>query len=463
MQTDYKTLWNKCLSVIKDIVPAAAFDTWFKPIVPLSYENNNFTIEVPSQFFYEYLETKYVNVLKVTLYRVVGQGTVLIYRIKVVGNQQKSSGGTIDIPMNDGVINQKREEPTHMLLDKPERMMWNSHLSPKYSFDNYFEGTSNRLVRSASEAIAQDPGKTFNPMFVFGPSGVGKTHLCHAIGNRIQEIHPEKRVLYISAHLFTVQYTEAIRKNVTNDFMYFYQGVDVLILDDIQELIGKDKTQNTFFHIFNHLHTLGKQLILTSDKAPVDMQGMEERLITRLKWGLTAELDRPDLDLRKKILKNEISKNGVVIPDDVFNFIASNVTDNVRAVEGIVASLLAYSTAFDRTIDLPLTKQVVSRVVKIEKKQISVESIQDLVCKYYNLELAAIQTNSRKREIVQARQVAMYLAKKYTDASFSHIGKIVGKRDHATVLHACKTIKDQIETNRSFRSSVEEIEGMLRS
>lgn len=462
MQTDYKTLWNKCLSVIKDIVPAAAFDTWFKPIVPLSYENNNFTIEVPSQFFYEYLETKYVNVLKVTLYRVVGQGTVLIYRIKVVGNQQKSSGGTIDIPMNDGVINQKREEPTHMLLDKPERMMWNSHLSPKYSFDNYFEGTSNRLVRSASEAIAQDPGKTFNPMFVFGPSGVGKTHLCHAIGNRIQEIHPEKRVLYISAHLFTVQYTEAIRKNVTNDFMYFYQGVDVLILDDIQELIGKDKTQNTFFHIFNHLHTLGKQLILTSDKAPVDMQGMEERLITRLKWGLTAELDRPDLDLRKKILKNEISKNGVVIPDDVFNFIASNVTDNVRAVEGIVASLLAYSTAFDRTIDLPLTKQVVSRVVKIEKKQISVESIQDLVCKYYNLELAAIQTNSRKREIVQARQVAMYLAKKYTDASFSHIGKIVGKRDHATVLHACKTIKDQIETNRSFRSSVEEIEGMLR-
>lgn len=461
MQTDYQTLWNKCLSVIKDIVPAAAFDTWFKPIVPLSYENNNFTIEVPSQFFYEYLETKYVNVLKVTLYRVVGKGTVLIYRIKVVGNQQKSSGGTIDLPMNDGVVNPKREEPRPMVMDRAERMMWNSHLSPKYSFDNYFEGTSNRLVRSASEAIAQNPGKTFNPMFVFGPSGVGKTHLCHAIGNRIQEIHPEKRVLYISAHLFTVQYTEAIRKNVTNDFMYFYQGVDVLILDDIQELIGKDKTQNTFFHIFNHLHTLGKQLILTSDKAPVDMHGMEERLITRLKWGLTAELDRPDLDLRKKILKNEISKNGVVIPDDVFNFIASNVTDNVRAVEGIVASLLAYSTAFDRTIDLPLTKQVVSRVVKIEKKQISVESIQDLVCKYYNLELAAIQTNSRKREIVQARQVAMYLSKKYTDASFSHIGKIVGKRDHATVLHACKTIKDQIETNRAFRSSVEEIEGML--
>ena len=238
---------------------------------------------------------------------------------------------------------------------------------------------------------------------------------------------------------------------------------DVLILDDIQELIGKDKTQNTFFHIFNHLHLLGKQLILTSDKAPVDLQGMEERLITRLKWGLTAELDRPDLDLRKKILKNKISHDGVVIPDDVFNFIASNVTENVRDVEGIVASLLAYSTAFNRMIDLPLTKQVVSRVVKLEKKQVSVESIQDVVCKYYNLELAAIQTNSRKREIVQARQVTMYLAKKYTDSSFSHIGKIVGKRDHATVLHACKTVRDQIETNKSFRSSVEEIEALLKA
>jgi chromosomal replication initiator protein len=245
--------------------------------------------------------------------------------------------------------------------------------------------------------------------------------------------------------------------------MYFYQGVDVLILDDIQELIGKDKTQNTFFHIFNHLHLLGKQLILTSDKAPVDLQGMEERLITRLKWGLTAELDRPDLDLRKKILKNKITHDGVDIPEDVFNFIANNVTENVRDVEGIVASLLAYSTAFNRTIDLNLAHQVISRVVKLEKKQISVEGIQETVCKYFNLEQSQIQTNSRKRGIVQARQITMYLAKKYTDCSFSHIGKIVGKRDHATVLHACKTVKDQLETNKSFRSSVEEIEALIKA
>lgn len=463
MQTEYQTLWNKCLNVIKDNVPAEVFDTWFVPIVPLSYEDKKFTIEVPTHFYYEYMEAKFLPVMKATLQRVMGEGTTLNYQIKVVG-EAKDGDGMITLPAGGEIPSTaKKSVEIPSLFESKARQDWNSHLNPKYNFDNYFGGTSNCLARSSGEAIAQDPGKTYNPMFVYGASGVGKTHLCHAIGNRIQEIHPEKKVLYISAHLFTVQYTEAIRRNTTNDFMYFYQGVDVLILDDIQELIGKDKTQNTFFHIFNHLHMLGKQLILTSDKAPVDLQGMEERLITRLKWGLTAELNRPDLDLRKKILKNKITHDGVVIPDDVFNFIASNVTENVRDVEGIVASLLAYSTAFNRMIDLPLTKQVVSRVVKLEKKEVSVESIQGIVCKYYNLELAAIQTNSRKREIVQARQVTMYLAKKYTDSSFSYIGKIVGKRDHATVLHACKTVKDQIETNKSFRSSVEEIEALLKA
>ena len=248
--------------------------------------------------------------------------------------------------------------------------------------------------------------------------------------------------------MFRVQFTDAIRKNTTNDFLNFYQNIDVLLLDDIQELIGMDKTQNTFFHIFNHLHQLGKQLILTSDKPPVDLQGMEERLITRLKWGLTAELSRPDLDLRTKILKNNINHDGIMIPDEVFNFIVS---------------LMANAVINNREIDLPLTKRVVSQAVRLEKKQISVQMIQEIVCKYFNLEQSVIQTNSRKREIVQARQITMYLAKKYTDSSFSHIGKIVGKKDHATVLHACKTIKDQIETSKSFRSSVEEIEVLLKN
>ena len=457
MQTDYQTLWNKCLAVIKDIVPKAAFDTWFVPIVPLSYEDKKFTIQVPSQFFYEYLEEKYVNVLKVTLYRVIGQGTILNYRIMV----DKTTGGTVDYPAENASTAVKKvtpkdanKAPNPFMTTAPQDL--DPQLNPKYNFDNYFEGTSNKLVRTAGKT-------TFNPLFIFGPSGVGKTHLCHAIGTRIRELHPEKKVLYVSSHLFRVQFTDAIRKNTTNDFLNFYQNIDVLLLDDIQELIGMDKTQNTFFHIFNHLHQLGKQLILTSDKPPVDLQGMEERLITRLKWGLTAELSRPDLDLRKKILKNKINHDGIMIPDEVFNFIANNVTENVRDLEGILVSLMANAVINNREIDLPLTKRVVSQAVRLEKKQISVQMIQEIVCKYFNLEQSVIQTNSRKREIVQARQITMYLAKKYTDSSFSHIGKIVGKKDHATVLHACKTIKDQIETSKSFRSSVEEIEVLLKN
>ncbi|MBE6301512.1 MAG: chromosomal replication initiator protein DnaA [Parabacteroides distasonis] len=459
----YHILWKGCLDVIKDNVSEAVFDTWFKPIVPLSYKDNEFTIQVPTQFFYERLEGTFADLLNRVLKRVVGNGNVkLFYSVGVAGKSNKD----VILPAGNEAVYPKTEQNADIpnLFASKARQDWDSHLIAKYNFDNYFEGVSNRAVRSSSETIAKEPGKTlFNPMFVYGASGVGKTHLCHAIGNRIQEIHPEKRVLYVSAHLFTIQYTEAVRKNTLNDFMYFYQGVDVLILDDIQELIGKDKTQNTFFHIFNHLHLLGKQLILTSDKAPVDLQGMEERLVTRLKWGVTLEMERPDLDLRKKILKNKISHDGVEIPEDVFDFIASNVTENVRDVEGIVASLLAHSTAFNRPIDLPLAKQVISRVIKIEKKQVSVESIMDIVCKYYNLEQSVIQTNSRKREIVQARQITMFLAKNYTESSLSYIGKIVGKRDHATVLHACKTVKDQIETNKSFRSSVEEIEALLKA
>ena len=465
MQTDHQLLWNKCLAVIKDNVPEAAFNTWFKPIIPLSFEDRKFTIQVPSQFFYEYLEEKYVNVLKLTLYRVIGQGTILNYRVMV----DKTTGGTVDYPAEDGSVAVKKvapqganKAPNPFVQTAPQDL--DPQLNPKYSFDNYFEGTSNKLVRTAGEAVAQNPGKTtFNPMFIFGPSGVVKSHLCHAVGTRIRELHPSKKVLYVSSHLFRVQFTDAIRKNTINDFLNFYQNIDVLILDGIQEKIGLDKTQNTFFHIFNHLHQLGKQLILTSDKAPVDLQGMEERLITRLKWGLTAELSRPDLDLRKKILKNKINHDGIVIPDEVFNFIATNVTENVRDLEGILVSLMANAVINNKEIDLTLTKRVVSQAVRLEKKQLSVQTIQETVCKFFNLELAAIQTRSRKREVVQARQITMFLSKKYTDSSFAHIGKIVGKKDHATGFHACKTNNDQIETCKTFRSTVEQIEVQLKN
>lgn len=465
MQDNHQIIWNKCLAIIKDIIPEAAFNTWFLPIIPYSYEGNKFTIQVPSQFFFEYLEAKYIDVLKVTMHRVIGQGAILNYRVTV----DKTNGGTVDYPTDNASTSGKQKALTEVAkAPNPFTQVSPQDLDPqlnsKYTFDNFFEGQSNRLGRTAGEEIARNPGKTtFNPLFLYGPSGVGKTHLCHAIGLRIRELHPEKKVLYVSSHLFRIQFTDAIRKNTTNDFLNFYQNIDVLLLDDIQELIGMDKTQNTFFHIFNHLHQLGKQLVLTSDKAPVDLQGIEERLITRMKWGLTAEMTRPDLELRRQILKNKISRDDIKIPDDVFDFIAENVTDSVRDLEGILVSLMANAVINNREIDLPLAKRVINQAVRLEKKQLSVQRIQEIVCDYFNLELSTIQTSSRKREIVQARQIAMYLSKKYTDSSFAHIGKIVGKKDHATVLHACKTIKDQIEIDKSFRSSVEEIEMLLKN
>ena len=467
IESNHVVLWNRCLDVIKDNVPETTYNTWFAPIVPLKYEDKTLILQIPSQFFYEILEERFVDLIRKTLYKVIGEGTKLMYNVMVdktsIPNQtvnlEASNRSTAVTPKS---IFGANKAPN--FLQAPAVQDLDPHLNPNYNFENFIEGNSNKLSRSVAEAVAQKPGGTaFNPLFLYGASGVGKTHLANAIGTKIKEIYPEKRVLYVSAHLFQVQYTDSVRNNTTNDFINFYQTIDVLIIDDIQEFAGVTKTQNTFFHIFNHLHQLGKQLILTSDKPPVDLQGMEERLITRLKWGLTAELSRPDLDLRKKILKNKINHDGIMIPDEVFNFIANNVTENVRDLEGILVSLMANAVINNREIDLPLTKRVVSQAVRLEKKQISVQMIQEIVCKYFNLEQSVIQTNSRKREIVQARQITMYLAKKYTDSSFSHIGKIVGKKDHATVLHACKTIKDQIETSKSFRSSVEEIEVLLKN
>lgn len=307
---------------------------------------------MPSNFFGEYIEANFRQLLMSVVQRVMGKGVSLFYR---TGH---------DVDFADEYPSEPAPQPapvkmsvSNMFEQQRAPQDWNSYLNPKYRFDNYFEGVSNKLVRSASEAIAQKPGETaFNPMFIFGASGVGKTHLCHAIGNRIQELHPNKKVLYVSAHLFSTQFTDAVRKNNVNDFLYFYQSVDVLILDDVQELIGKDKTQNTFFHIFNHLHLLSKQLVLTSDKPPVEMQGMEERLFTRLKWGLIAELSRPDLDLRKKILQSKIVHDNIKMPDDVFNFIANNVTENVRDLEGILVSLQANSVVYNREIDMSLPR-----------------------------------------------------------------------------------------------------------
>lgn len=453
-------LWKECLGVIKDNVSDTVYDTWFSPIVPLMYKGNEFVIQVPSQFFYEYIEEKYVDLLRKTLYRVVGEGTQLKYRIVM----DKQTQTATEIPSTKKVsINSNRPVLSNP-FEKAVLQDIDPQLNEIYVFDTFVEGNSNKLARVAGLSISKNPGDTtFNPLFLHGHSGVGKTHLVNAIGVGVKENFPEKRVLYVSAHQFQIQYTDAVRRNTVNDFLNFYQTIDVLIIDDIHEFAGKTATQNTFFHIFNHLHQLRKQIVLTCDRSPASMQGLEQRLLTRFKWGLTAELEKPNFELRKEILKKKIYRDGLDISDDVVDFIAKNVTDNVRDLEGVIISLLAHSTLGNAAIDLNLAEKIVGRLVTINPLSITIEGIKKTVCDYFNLAEEEIQTKSRKREIVQARQIAMFLAKRYTKNSLSMIGGAIGNRDHATVLHACKTVNDLIQTNKSFRAYVQDIEAKLKN
>jgi len=455
-----ETLWNNCLSIIRDNISEASFNTWFAPIVALKYEDSIFVLQVPSQFFVEYIEEKYIDLLRMTLYRVVGNGTRLEYRVLI----DKTSGKGTQIPSvsedpKPKAANSNYVSPYHK-VQLPEI---DPQLNPSYNFNSLIEGNSNKLARTAGISIANEPGKTiFNPLFVYGQSGVGKTHLANAIGVMSKQLHPEKRVLYVSANTFQIQYTDAVRSNTVNDFLNFYQTIDVLIIDDIQEFAGKTGTQNTFFHIFNHLHQSGKQLILTSDRSPVVLAGLEQRLLTRFKWGLSAEIEKPDFTLRKSILENKIYRDGLEIPEEVVNYIAENVTDNVRDLEGTLVSLLAHSTLANIPINLELTEKVVSRIVSISPRVNTVEKIRDIVCEHFSLSVDAISTKSRKREVVQARQIAMYLSKQLTKSSLTTIGNTIGQRDHATVLHACKIVTDLMDIDKNFRNNVREIEAKLK-
>lgn len=459
-------LWNNCLSIIKDNINESSYQTWFAPIVPLSFNNQIFVIQVPSQYFVEHIEDKYIDLLRMTLTRVAGNGTKLEYRVLI---DKKSDSGSVIIPSTavQKTNNNFGKNGQAGTIVSPYQRMKLPEIDPQlninFNFNNLIEGKSNKLARTAALSIANNPGKTvFSPLFVYGKSGVGKTHLANAIGVMTKQMHPGKRVLYVSANTFQIQYTDAVRNNTQNDFLNFYQTIDVLLIDDIQEFSGKTGTQNTFFHIFNHLHQTGKQLVLTSDRSPLEMVGMEQRLLTRFKWGLSAEIEKPDFELRKTILKSKIYRDGLDIPENVVDYIAEHVTDNVRDLEGVLISMLAHSTLTNTALDINLAEKVISRIVNITPKIITVEHIRDTVCKYFNLSVDAISTRSRKLEVVQARQIAMYFSKIMTKNSLSTIGLHIGKRDHATVLHACKKVEDMIETDRQFRKDVEEIEGLLR-
>lgn len=457
--TNHVGLWNRCLEIIRDNVPAQTFKTWFLPIIPFKYENKTLVLQVPSQFFYEFLEEQFIDLLRKTIHKVFGEGTQLMYKVMVVENPPTP----VQLPSHPGPNIPQRTPQKDIPQQMPPVSDLDPHLNRDYNFETFIEGESNKLSRSVAEAVALNPAKTiFNPLFFYGASGVGKTHLANAIGTKIKELYPEKRVLYVSAHLFQVQYTDSVRNNTTNDFINFYQTIDTLIIDDIQEFAGVTKTQNTFFHIFNHLHQNGKQLIMTSDRAPVLLQGMEERLITRFKWGMVAELERPTVELRKNILRNKIRRDGLQFPPEVIDYIAENVGDSVRDLEGIVISIMAHATIYNREVDLELAQRIVRKVTNSESKAISVDDIINTVCRHFGLETSAIHTKSRKREVVQARQIAMYLAKNYTDFSTAKIGTLIGNKDHATVLHACKTIKEQKEVDKAFRTELDEIQAELK-
>jgi chromosomal replication initiator protein len=467
----HQVVWNKCLKLIKDNVPSISFKTWFEPIIPIKLESNVLTIQVPSPFFYEYLEEQYIDLLCKVLRRELGPDAKLEYNIvmeNTAGGSEKPS--TVKFPTANKT--ELRNKPINLPLENNEGSSMNPFVIPglkklnidprlnyNYSFANFVEGDCNRLARSAGMAVALNPGGTaFNPLFLFGDSGLGKTHLAHAIGIEAKERFPEKTVLYVDANKFQTQFTDSIRNNNKNDFLNFYQMIDVLIIDDVHQMAGKDKTQDIFFHIFNHLHQSGKQLILTSDRPPVELQGLEQRLLSRFKWGLSADLQLPDLETRVAILKNKIYNDGIELNNEVVEYIASNITSNVRELEGVLVSLLAQSTFNRKEITLDLTRDMVEKLIRHSKKEISIDYIQKVVCNYFNLPSDSLCSNTRKREIVQARQIAMYFSKSLTKASLATIGAEIGGKDHATVLHAFKTVNNLMETDKSFKTQMSELE-----
>ena len=373
-------------------------------------------------------------------------------------NQSRVNAQQVDAPLQ--TFSSELKNP--FVIPGIRNLQIESQLNPNYNFENFLEGDSNRLARSAGLAVSKKPGGTsFNPLMIFGGVGLGKTHLAHAIGVEIKDKYPDKTVLYISAEKFTQQYIESVKKNTRNDFIHFYQIIDILIIDDVQFLSGKSGTQDVFFHIFNHLHQNGKQVIITSDKAPVDMQDIEQRLLSRFKWGLSAELQIPDLETRISILKNKLFRDGVTIGDNVIEYVAKNIKTNVRELEGAIISLIAQSSFNRVDIDLELAKEIVNKFVKNTKREVSIDYIQKVVSEYFQMDVATLQSKTRKRHIVQARQLAMYFAKKFTKASLASIGSQIGKRDHATVLHACKTVDNLSFTDKQFRKYVEDLNQKL--
>ena len=471
-EKSYEDVWNNCLTIIRDNVTTQNFKTWFKPIKAVALQDKTLTIQVPSQFCFEWLEKHYLTLMKKTIMREIGKDAKLEYNILLENSSDKKpyiskvpSSGQADVKNNPISIPISMNSSTirnPFIIPGLQKININPQLNESYTFDSYIEGECNRLARSAGFAVSQNPGGTsFNPLFIYGSGGLGKTHLANAIGIEVKNNHPEKIVLYVSADKFLTQFVDAIKDNKRNDFVHFYQSIDVLIIDDVQFLCGKEKTQDVFFHIFNHLHQNKKQVILTSDKAPVDIIGMEQRLLSRFKWGLSADLQSPDLETRLAILKKKIKKDGIDIPYEVVEYIGYSITTNVRELEGALISLLAQSSLNRKEITIDLAKNMLDKFVKNTVREVSIDYIQKVVCDYFDIPIETMKSKTRKREIVQCRQLAMFFSKQMTKNSLAMIGKHCGNKDHATVLHACKTVNNLADTDKRFKGYISDIEKKL--
>ena len=465
MEKNPKALWDKCLSLIRENVTEQQFRTWFAPIVFEEYNEDSRTllVQVPSRYVYEYLEQYYVVLLSKVISRCFETNVKLNYRIVVdkknhyTVDEEGSEPVTVEAPQPRVGVN---KSPT--VIDSVARDL-NPQLDIHKTFHSFIEGDSNKLPRTVGLSIAEHPGKsTFNPFFLFGPSGCGKTHLVNAIGLKCKEMYPQKRVLYVSARLFQVQFSDASRQNTVNDFIHFYQTIDVLIIDDVQEWATAEKTVATFFHIFDHLFRLGKQIILASDRPPVDLVWLKDRMLTRFSCGLIAELEKPNEQLCVDILNAKCRRDGLKIPEDVIRFIAQTANGSVRDLEGVVNSLMAYSIVYNSNVDMRLAERVIKRAVKVDNKPLTIDDILETVCGHYGISQQNVFSKSRKRDYVLVRQVSMYLAQQYTKMPASRIGQLIGGRDHSTVIHSCSTVEQRLKVDKSFSAELTSIENSFK-
>lgn len=474
--TDCRTAWQNCLTFIKDNVTENIYKMWFEPIKPVSLIDNVLTIGLPGYVYYEWLQKNAPKLLKTVIKKELGSEGKLKYRVLIGEEPNKRVPLTITLPANAAQpaqnppkkprnpFEESGKMPNPDIIPGIQALQIPSNLIETLNFDNFVEGECNQFARLAGKTIANAlPGTTpYNPFFIFSNTGLGKTHLAHAIGLEIKNNYPDKVVLYVNSDLFYQQFCEAARNGNRNDFIYFYQNVDVLIIDDIQFLSGKDKTQEAFFHIFNHLQQRKKQIIITADKSPAEITGFEARVLYRFKWSLVAELGTPDLETRIAILNKKLENNGIEFPEEVVEYLALRVTSNIRELEGAMIAILAQASINHKEITIELAKEMIDKYVRSTAREISIEYIQKVVSDYFNIPVETINTTTRRREVAQPRQICMYFAKKYTKLPLSTIGQNCGNKDHATVLHACRVIADLYETDKKMKDDIDEIDKKMK-